>query len=112
MKEISIVLSGEAGKGIKTIEEAVTNVLATEGYSVYSFKEIMSRIRGGNNTTQIRVADTGTFLGTYSDKTDYWRLRSTQYCWRRRNHECCYTEGLKKKKNRHGYVSCTYEERN
>ena len=51
MKEISIVLSGEAGKGIKTIEEAVTNVLATEGYSVYSFKEIMSRIRGGNNTT-------------------------------------------------------------
>ena len=71
MKEISIVLSGEAGKGIKTIEEAVTNVLATEGYSVYSFKEIMSRIRGGNNTTQIRVADTGTFLGTYSDKTDY-----------------------------------------
>lgn len=71
MKEIFNSPFRWSGKGIKTIEEAVTNVLATEGYSVYSFKEIMSRIRGGNNTTQIRVADTGTFLGTYSDKTDY-----------------------------------------
>lgn len=69
MNEVSIVLSGEAGKGLKTVEEMVTKILAQDGYNVYSFKEIMSRVRGGNNTTQIRVSNT--YIGTYAVKTDY-----------------------------------------
>ena len=69
MDEISIVLSGEAGSGLKTVEEMVTKILAKDGYNVYSFKEIMSRVRGGNNTTQIRVSET--YTGSYTEKTDF-----------------------------------------
>ncbi|OEF98381.1 2-oxoacid:acceptor oxidoreductase subunit alpha [Desulfuribacillus alkaliarsenatis] len=56
MKEsISIVLSGEAGQGLQTIEEFLVASIAKE-YYVFSTKDVMSRIRGGNNTVQIRVA--------------------------------------------------------
>ena len=69
MNEVSIVLSGEAGKGLKTVEEMVTKILAQDGYNVYAFKEIMSRVRGGNNTTQLRVSNS--YIGSYVTKTDY-----------------------------------------
>lgn len=36
MDEISIVLSGEAGKGLKTVEEMVTKILAQDGYNIYA----------------------------------------------------------------------------
>ena len=69
MDEISIVLSGEAGKGLKTVEEMVTKILAQDGYNIYASKEIMSRVRGGNNTTQIRVSNS--YIGSYVNKTDF-----------------------------------------
>ena len=69
MNEVSIVLSGEAGKGLKTVEEMVTKILSQDGYNVYAFKEIMSRVRGGNNTTQLRVSNS--YIGSYVTKTDY-----------------------------------------
>ena len=69
MNEVSIVLTGEAGKGLKTVEEMVTKILAKDGYNVYAFKEIMSRVRGGNNTTQLRVSNS--YIGSYVTKTDY-----------------------------------------
>lgn len=69
MDEISIVLSGEAGKGLKTVEEMVTKILAQDGYNIYASKEIMSRVRGGNNTTQIRVSNA--YIGSYVNKTDF-----------------------------------------
>ncbi len=55
-EDFSIVLCGEAGQGIQTVEEALTRVLKRSGYSVYATKEYMSRIRGGNNSTEIRVS--------------------------------------------------------
>ncbi|MEW6429031.1 MAG: 2-oxoacid:acceptor oxidoreductase subunit alpha [Thermodesulfobacteriota bacterium] len=55
---ISIVLGGEAGQGIQTIEELLTRILKREGYHVHATKEYMSRVRGGANSTSIRVAAT------------------------------------------------------
>lgn len=55
-KDISIVLSGEAGQGIQTIEAIFAKLVKRSGYNVYATKEYMSRVRGGNNTTSIRVS--------------------------------------------------------
>jgi len=54
--DISIVLCGAAGQGIQTIEHILTQVLKLSGYNVFATKEYMSRIRGGSNSTQIRVS--------------------------------------------------------
>lgn len=56
MMQVSIVLSGEAGQGIQTVEGALTRVLKSSGLNVFATKEYMSRVRGGNNTTEIRVS--------------------------------------------------------
>jgi len=55
-KDISIVLAGEAGQGIQTIQQALTHLFILEGYNVYTTKEYMSRVRGGSNSVQIRVS--------------------------------------------------------
>jgi 2-oxoglutarate/2-oxoacid ferredoxin oxidoreductase subunit alpha len=55
-EEASIVLCGEAGQGIQTIEHLLTQILKLSGYHVFSTQEYMSRIRGGNNSTLIRVS--------------------------------------------------------
>ncbi|MGA1795342.1 MAG: 2-oxoacid:acceptor oxidoreductase subunit alpha [bacterium] len=54
--DISIVLCGAAGQGIQTIEHILTQVLKLSGYNVFATKEYMSRIRGGSNSTEIRVS--------------------------------------------------------
>lgn len=55
--DIAIVLGGRAGQGIQTIEAILTRVLKRSGFFVFATKEYMSRIRGGSNSTLIRVAD-------------------------------------------------------
>ena len=54
--DIAIVLSGEAGQGIQTIEFILARVLKRSGYHVFSTKEYMSRIRGGSNSIMIRAS--------------------------------------------------------
>jgi 2-oxoglutarate ferredoxin oxidoreductase subunit alpha len=56
-KDISIVISGEAGQGIRTVELLIMKALKNSGYNVFSTSELMSRVRGGNNTTEIRVSN-------------------------------------------------------
>jgi 2-oxoglutarate ferredoxin oxidoreductase subunit alpha len=56
--DVSVVLCGEAGQGIQTVEQALTEILTQGGHNVFSTKEYMSRIRGGCNSTQIRVSAT------------------------------------------------------
>jgi len=56
MKDISIVLCGEAGQGIQTVEQLFTKIVKKAGYNVFSTKEYMSRVRGGNNSTEIRIS--------------------------------------------------------
>ncbi|MDP3956975.1 MAG: 2-oxoacid:acceptor oxidoreductase subunit alpha [bacterium] len=55
--DISLVLGGAAGMGVQTVEALLVQVLKREGYNVFASKEYMSRIRGGSNSTEIRVTD-------------------------------------------------------
>ncbi|MDA3900724.1 MAG: 2-oxoacid:acceptor oxidoreductase subunit alpha [Spirochaetes bacterium] len=57
MKDISIVIAGEAGQGVQTVEEILVGVLKISGYHICATKEYESRVRGGSNSTQIRVSD-------------------------------------------------------
>ncbi|KPJ60468.1 MAG: 2-oxoacid:ferredoxin oxidoreductase subunit alpha [Latescibacteria bacterium DG_63] len=68
MKEVSIVLCGEAGQGIQTVEEILNSVLKLSGHNVFSTSEFMSRIRGGNNSTEIRVSSQK--VNAYVDRID------------------------------------------
>ncbi len=54
--EISVVLSGAAGQGIQTVEHVLTRIAKNSGFHVFATKEYMSRIRGGNNSTEIRIS--------------------------------------------------------
>lgn len=56
-EDVSIVLCGEAGQGVQTVEYLLTRILKTAGYHVFATKEYMSRVRGGANSTTIRVSD-------------------------------------------------------
>ncbi|MCX5782424.1 MAG: 2-oxoacid:acceptor oxidoreductase subunit alpha [Elusimicrobia bacterium] len=53
--DISIVICGEAGQGIQTVEKLLTGIFKEAGYNVFATKEYMSRIRGGSNSTQLRI---------------------------------------------------------
>ncbi|MBN1823410.1 MAG: 2-oxoacid:acceptor oxidoreductase subunit alpha [Endomicrobiales bacterium] len=54
--DISIVIGGEAGQGIQTVEKLLTHLFKDAGFNVYATKEYMSRVRGGSNSTEIRVS--------------------------------------------------------
>ena len=54
-KEVCIVLAGEAGQGIQSIETTLALILKQYGFHVYATKEYMSRVRGGVNSTEIRA---------------------------------------------------------
>ncbi|HAG22853.1 MAG TPA: 2-oxoacid:acceptor oxidoreductase subunit alpha, partial [Synergistaceae bacterium] len=54
--DVSLVLCGAAGQGVQTIEEILVKSLHEGGYHVFASREYMSRVRGGNNSTEIRVS--------------------------------------------------------
>lgn len=56
-EDVSIVFGGEAGQGIATIEQMCAVILHKEGFHTFSVSEYMSRIRGGSNSTEIRVSN-------------------------------------------------------
>jgi 2-oxoglutarate ferredoxin oxidoreductase subunit alpha len=66
--EISIVLSGAAGQGIQTVEYIFTKVAKDSGFYVFATKEYMSRVRGGNNTTELRISEKPVYA--YVDRID------------------------------------------
>ena len=43
--------------GIQTVEKLLTKILKNNNYHVFATKEVMSRVRGGNNSTEIRVSN-------------------------------------------------------
>ena len=54
--DISIVLCGAAGQGVQTVEQLLTHLFKLSGYNLFSTKEYMSRVRGGSNSTELRVS--------------------------------------------------------
>ncbi len=55
--DYSIKIGGEAGQGIQTIGGTLAKVFARAGYHVFTHQDYESRIRGGHNFYQIRLAD-------------------------------------------------------
>ncbi len=66
--DISVVLCGEAGAGIQTVENVVSKIFKTAGFNLFTSKEYMSRVRGGSNSTQLRV--TSKPKDCYCDRID------------------------------------------
>lgn len=66
--DVSIVLCGEAGQGIQTVEAILVKAIKKSGYNVFSTKEYMSRVRGGENSTEIRVSPKR--VNSYVDRID------------------------------------------
>lgn len=67
-EDYSIVLCGEAGQGIQTVEAILVQAIKMGGYHVFSSKEYMSRVRGGENSTEIRISSKR--VNAYVDRID------------------------------------------
>jgi len=67
--DISIVIAGAAGQGVQTVELLLTRMLKLCGYHFFATKEYMSRVRGGSNSTEIRVASRR--VSAYSERIDF-----------------------------------------
>ncbi|MFX0052315.1 MAG: 2-oxoacid:acceptor oxidoreductase subunit alpha [Candidatus Hermodarchaeota archaeon] len=67
-QDISIVLCGAAGQGIATVEGLLTKILKRSGFNVFSTSEFMSRVRGGTNSTTIRISSDR--VRAYCDRID------------------------------------------
>jgi 2-oxoglutarate ferredoxin oxidoreductase subunit alpha len=66
--DLTIVLCGEAGQGIQTVEQILTGVFKLSGFNVFATKEYMSRVRGGTNSTGIRISTHR--VSSFVDKID------------------------------------------
>ncbi len=55
-KDLNVVICGGAGQGIKTVESLLASLLRASGLYVFSTKEYMSRVRGGSNSTDLRLS--------------------------------------------------------
>ena len=49
------MLCGPAGSGVQTVEHLLVRLFKDAGYHVFATKEYMSRVRGGQNSTTLRV---------------------------------------------------------
>jgi len=68
MNDISVVLCGEAGQGIQTVDQLFAKIVKKAGFNVFSTTEYMSRIRGGSNSTQLRISKEP--VNAYIDRID------------------------------------------
>ena len=55
-RSVHIVIGGEAGQGLKTIEKVISKICKIAGFHVFSTREYESRIRGGVNTTSLVIS--------------------------------------------------------
>lgn len=55
--DYTIKIGGEAGQGIQTVGGTLAALFAKAGYHVFTHQDYESRVRGGHNFYQIRLAD-------------------------------------------------------
>lgn len=55
--DYTIKIGGEAGQGIQTIGDTLGHVFARAGFHVFTDQDYESRVRGGHNYYQVRLAD-------------------------------------------------------
>ena len=57
VNDLTIKLGGEAGQGVDSSGLALSKALVRGGLHIFALQDLHSRIRGGHNFYQIRVAD-------------------------------------------------------
>ena len=57
MRSFNIRIGGEAGQGLVSIGNILLEAIAREGWYLFANQDYESRIRGGHNFFQIRLAD-------------------------------------------------------
>jgi len=62
-KTLTLVLSGQAGQGLMTLESLLAEAIRKQ-YYLFTSPEFMSRVRGGNNSVELVIA---------SEPVDAWR---------------------------------------
>ncbi|MGA1875830.1 MAG: 2-oxoacid:acceptor oxidoreductase subunit alpha [bacterium] len=67
-KELTIKIGGEAGQGIVTIGNILSNLFVRGGWYVFSSQDYESRIRGGHNIFQLRASKAP--MMSMSDRVD------------------------------------------
>jgi 2-oxoglutarate ferredoxin oxidoreductase subunit alpha len=55
--EITVKVAGQAGQGIESIGLALARLFKDSGFFIFANRDYMSRIRGGNNSVQLRISD-------------------------------------------------------
>ena len=57
-REMTFKIGGEAGQGVESSGAGFAKAFARAGWHVFGTQDYYSRIRGGHNFYQIRVAET------------------------------------------------------
>lgn len=78
--DFSMVFEGAAGQGVQTITSLLLPLLSHSGHHIFSCTEFMSRIRGGSNSTEIRV--TGKPRRAYVSRIDLLLALTPHACER------------------------------
>ncbi|TDX47837.1 2-oxoacid:acceptor oxidoreductase subunit alpha [Orenia marismortui] len=55
--DLNLVIAGEAGQGLNTLNFILSKIFFKHGYNIYSTKNYESRVRGGHNFMKIRIGD-------------------------------------------------------
>jgi 2-oxoglutarate ferredoxin oxidoreductase subunit alpha len=55
--DFNLVIAGEAGQGLNTLNFVLSKILFKSGFHIYSTKNYESRVRGGHNFMKIRFGD-------------------------------------------------------
>ena len=66
--DFSVLIGGAAGQGLETSAHILEHILKRCGYNVFTYRDYMSRVRGGHNFTQIRFSDRE--LNSFTNKVD------------------------------------------
>ena len=66
---VSLVFCGAAGQGLQTIEDVVAHALSSAGQHLFTTREVMSRVRGGMNSSTLRVSPAP--VRSITDRIDY-----------------------------------------
>ena len=66
--ELNVVLGGEAGHGLQTLGLVLARAVIAAGLHVMVVNEFMSRIRGGSNSTTLRISTRP--VRAFSDRVD------------------------------------------
>lgn len=66
--DVSVSIAGQAGQGMQSIAFTLAKIFTKAGFFTYTYHDIMSRIRGGSNSSIVRIKNTS--VNSISDTLD------------------------------------------